>query len=333
MISATLHPSEGRRILGRVKEAVREAPKTVRQILTLAAGWLGERGVDSPRLDAELLLAHSLGIKRLQLYLDHDRPLTEGELGPFRALLKRRGSREPVAYILGEREFYGLSFRVSRDVLVPRPETEELVTHAKDELARVASSSPGRELRFADIGTGSGCIAVSLLVHATPEGTTLRGFATDRSAAALAVAKGNAEKHGVLDRLDLLEGDLLAPVRERLAPVRERPGAQGQLDAKLDLIVSNPPYVLPSERGLLEAELAHEPEGALFDAAEDLPLTRRLAVEARALLAPGGLLLVETGAGRAALVRDHFEAAGLVPVEVRKDLAGHERFVCGRAPL
>lgn len=305
-----------------MKEAVREQPKTVRHVLSLAAGWLGERGVDAPRLDAELLLASVLHVRRLDLYLDHDRPLAESELTPFRALLKRRGAREPVAYLLGEREFFGLTFQVSSAVLVPRPETEELVGLAKDELARLAAT--GRhDLRWADVGTGSGCIAVSLLARGTPEGSSAsaRSFATDRSPAALEVARANAARHEVADRLLLLEGDLLEPVRARLAA--------GEL---LDLVVSNPPYVLPSERSLLGPELAFEPQGALFDAGEDLPLTRRLALEARPLLAPGALLLVETGAGRAPLVREHMERAGLVEVEARRDLAGHERFVLGRAP-
>jgi len=301
-----------------MKDAVTQ-PKTVRQVLGLATGWLTERGVDAPRLDAELLLANVLGLKRLELYLDHDRPLAESELAPFRALLRRRGAREPVAYLLGTREFFGLPFRVSSAVLVPRPETEELVEHARVELARLASSGNKASLAFADVGTGSGCIAVALLAMGTPPGASLRGFATDRSAAALAVARENAERHAVLDRLELLEGDLLEPARARL-------GAE-----KLDLIVSNPPYVLPSERASLAPELAFEPQDALFDSAEDLPLTRRLAQAARELLAPGAALLVETGAGRAALVREHFERAGLTAIETRRDLAGHERFVVGRA--
>jgi release factor glutamine methyltransferase len=300
---------------------VSETTNTVRRVLGLAAEWLAKKGVDAPRLDAELLLAKVLGVRRLDLYLDHDRPLSESEVEPFRALLRRRGAREPLAYVVGERESFGLAFEVSRAVLIPRPETEELVALVRDELRELASAGR-RELAFADVGTGSGCIAVALLARGTPEGASLRGFATDRSADALAVARRNAERHGVLERLELLEGDLLAPVRERLS-------GTGRL---LELVVSNPPYVLPSERASLEPELSFEPEGALFDAGEDLPLTARLAHEARAVLAPGGLLTVETGAGRAALVRGHLERAGFVQVTSRKDLGGHERFVLGRAP-
>jgi release factor glutamine methyltransferase len=278
---------------------------TVRRVLPLAAEWLGKRGVDAPRLDAELLLAHVLKLKRLDLYLDHDRPLAEAELGPFRALMKRRAAREPIAYILGEREFYGLAFEVTRDVLVPRPDTEHLVLLAKAELEKRPDAT------FADVGTGSGCIAIALL-H---ESKTARGVAIDLSAAALAVARRNAGKHGVLERLELLEGDLLAPLAGR----------------KVGLVVSNPPYVLPGERPMLAPELGFEPERALFDA-DGLPLTKRLAVEARAALEPGGLVAIETGAGSAGLVRGHLEAAGFLSIETTKDLGGHERIVSGRAP-
>ncbi|MBI3724691.1 peptide chain release factor N(5)-glutamine methyltransferase [bacterium] len=298
-----------------------KARETIRSVLKLATGWLEEKGVDSPRLDAELLLAHTLKLKRLDLYLDHDKPLREDELAPFRALLRRRAAREPVAYILGEREFYGLSFEVTRDVLVPRPETEQLVEIAREALAlKAAAGAPS--LRFADVGTGSGCVAIAILAKCSPRDMDLSGLATDASPAALLVARRNAEKHGVLARLAILEGELLAPAKKAL----EESGA------RLDLVVANPPYVLPSERAGLAAELSFEPEIALFDRGEDLPLTRALALEAREILAPSGLLAVETGAGRAPLVRDHLARAGFVAISTAKDMAGHERIVVGRAP-
>lgn len=275
--------------------------ETTRSVLKLAAEWLAKKGADAPRLDAELMLASVLKLRRLDLYMDHDRPLEERELEPFRALLRRRAAREPLAYILGEREFFGLAFEVTKDVLVPRPETEHLVVVAQEEVDRGART-------FCDVGTGSGCVAIALMKHR--EG--LKGSATDVSPAALAVAKRNAAKHGVA--LDFIESDLLEKV----------PGP-------LDLIVSNPPYVLPSERGLLAPELAFEPQGALFDTAEDLPTTRRLVEQARARLKPGGLLAVETGFATAALVRGHLERAGFGAIQAVKDLDGHERILVGRA--
>jgi release factor glutamine methyltransferase len=274
--------------------------ETSRSVLKLAAEWLGKKGVDSSRLDAELLLAHALKVKRLDLYLDMDRPLTETELEPFRVALRRRAAREPLAYIAGEREFYGLAFEVTKDVLVPRPETEHLVSVALEEVERGAR-------RFCDVGTGSGCVAISIL----KKKAEAVGVATDLSEGALAVAQRNVARHGVT--LELVKADLLEGVA-----------------GPFDLVVSNPPYVLPSERPGLEPELSFEPQGALFDTAEDLPTTRRLAEQARAKLKPGGLLAVETGAGRAALVRGHLEKAGFVEIDFVKDLAGHERIVRGR---
>ena len=284
--------------------------ETSRSVLKLAAEWLVKKGIDSPRLDAELLLAHALRVKRLDLYLDMDRPLSEAELEPFRAALRRRVAREPLAYIAGEREFYGLAFEVTKDVLVPRPETEHLVAVALEEVERGAR-------RFCDVGTGSGCVAVSILKKSggpgaePPNERRVTGTATDVSEAALSVARRNVARHGVT--LELVRGDLLEGVA-----------------GPLDLVVSNPPYVLPSERAGLDPELGFEPQGALFDTGEDLPTTRRLAEQAREKLKPGGLLAVETGAGRAALVRAHLEAAGFVEIDFVKDLAGHERIVRGR---
>lgn len=276
--------------------------ETTRSVLKLSAEWLTKKGADAPRLDAELLLASVLKVKRLELYLDHDRPLTEGELEPFRALLRRRAAREPIAYILGEREFFGLSFEVTRDVLVPRPDTEHLVIVAQEEVDKGAKV-------FCDVGTGSGCVAVALMKHRSG----LRGYATDASGAALAVARRNVAKHAV-ENLELMECDLLEKV----------PGP-------LDLVVSNPPYVLPSERDSLEPELSFEPPSALFDSAEDLPTTRRLAEQAHARLKPGGLLAIETGAKTADLVRQILERARFGEIRSVKDLGGHERIITGRA--
>ncbi|MCO5165566.1 MAG: peptide chain release factor N(5)-glutamine methyltransferase [Planctomycetes bacterium] len=282
----------------------------MREVLAAAAGWLAARGVaqDEARLDAELLLARVLEVRRLDLYLDHDRPLDEAERGRFRALMRRRGEgREPVAYLLGERGFYGLTLAVGPGVLVPRPETEHLVEVGLETL-RAAGARP----TFVDVGTGSGCVALALLREHAPA----RGLGVDRSAEALAFAARNARDLGLAGRLTLLRGDLLT----------------GLADASLDLVVSNPPYVTPDERGLLAPEVARwEPPGALFDA-PGLPLTAALARQARAALRPGGTLAVETGQGKADLVRGLLEREGFGEVRAVNDLAGVERVVVGRSP-
>ncbi len=288
----------------------RAQPRTVRDVLAAAAGWLAERGVepDDARLDVELLLARTLELRRLDLYLDHDRPLTEDERARFRALMRRRGEgREPVAYLLGERGFYGLTLAIGPGALVPRPETEHLV-----EVGLEALRGAGERPAFVDVGTGSGCVALALL-HELP---AARGVAIDRSPAALGWAAKNARALGLAggDRLALVQGDLL--------------GAVGA--ASVDLVVSNPPYVTPDEAGLLAPEVARwEPRGALFDA-PGLPLTAALAGQARRALRPGGTLAVETGAGKAALVAGQLGAAGFDDVRVVKDLGGIERVVVGR---
>ncbi|MGE0707536.1 MAG: peptide chain release factor N(5)-glutamine methyltransferase [Planctomycetota bacterium] len=286
-------------------------PQTIRDLLPVASGWLAEQGAEEARLDTELLLAHVLGIKRLALYLDHDRPLTAAQLQAFRALMRRRGERrEPVAYILGERAFHGLDLEVDRHVLIPRQDTETLVEVGLEELERLA----GERLapRFCDVGTGSGCVALAL-ARGCPDA---RGFACDRSGPALAVARRNAERLGLSPQVRMFQGDLLGAVRPE----------------SLDLVVSNPPYVLESERGLLAPEvLQHEPHAALFDA-EGLPLTRRLAAEAWRALRPSGALAVETGFDKAPLVAGFLAAAGFVEVRRVTDLGGVERVVVGRRP-
>jgi len=284
-------------------------PDTVRQTLAVASTWLAEQGVEGARVDTELLLAHALGCRRLNLYTDPERPLDEAERGRFRALMRRRAVHEPVAYLIGERGFYGLDLVVDRSVLIPRPETEHLVEAGLEELDRLALDAP----RFVDVGAGSGCVALAL-ARARP---ATRGVALDRSPAALAVAARNRGRLDLRDRVALVLGDLLDALGE----------------ATVDLVVSNPPYVTPSEEALLPPDvLDHEPREALFDVAEDLPLTRRLIAQAARVLRPGGAAAVETGAGRAALVAGFMTAAGLEAVRSVRDLAGIERVIVGRRP-
>lgn len=276
-----------------------ETPLTIAQCLAWAADQLSASS-ETPRLDAELLLAHALGWGRARLIAEGRQPLALGQLGGYRQLVARRAALEPVAYIVGHREFYGLDFAVDRRVLVPRPETELLV-----ELALAFAGQTFERFRIVDVGTGSGCIAVALAVH-LPEA---RVVAVDISPAALQVARRNVERHGVAERVRLAEGDLLAP-----------------LDEPVDLLVSNPPYTIVSE--IDEGVRRHEPGGALDGGPDGLAVYRRLLAQAPAKLRPGGSLLLEIGATQAdavtELARQHFPKAS---IRLYRDLAGLDRVV------
>ncbi|MCC7354951.1 MAG: peptide chain release factor N(5)-glutamine methyltransferase [Anaerolineae bacterium] len=255
--------------------------------------WLGEAterlavaGVDEPRLDAELLLSHHLGLTRVALVAHPDRLLAPAEIASLTALLARRAGREPLPYILGTREFFGLHFAVDPRVLIPRPETELLVERA---LLLVSRRQPSQPLRIADVGTGSGCIAVALATH-LPNANI---YATDVSAGALAVAQKNAATHGVESRVRFLLGDLLSP-----------------LPQPMHLIVANLPYVARQEWDMLSSEVGYyEPRPALDGGPDGLDLVRRLLAQAPAYLLPGGALLLEIGAGQGEAVKESAFAA------------------------
>jgi release factor glutamine methyltransferase len=264
---------------------------TLLEVLKRATGYLETHGSGSPRLDAEVLLAHVLGVRRLDLYLQFDRPLEESQLAPYRELTSRRGRGEPVAYLTGHKEFMALDFAVTPDVLVPNPDTEVLVQRAV-EWGRLRG---GGALRFADVGTGSGSIAVSI-AHYLPEATV---DATDISEAALAVAAGNAERLGVGDRLRFLCGDLAEP-----------------LAGPYDALLANLPYVV--EGTSLPAEVTAQPAIALFGGAR---LVNRLLEAAPGLLAPGGIALLEIDPAITAELR----VAGFAGWKLLKDLGGHDR--------
>lgn len=286
-------------------------PSTVLDVLKKTASFFEARKLDTPRLEAEVLIAHGLGLRRLDLYLQFDRPLTEAELAPLRDLVRERGRGVPVAYLTGTREFYAHPFRVTRDVLVPRPETEGLVDLALAVLAEV----PGP--RVADVGTGSGCVALAFL----KERADAFAYATDVSAAALAVARANADALGVAARFDAREGSVLAPLRADVAP------------ASLDAVLSNPPYIVRGDPSVAPDVAAHEPAGALYvPGADPLEVVAAVAREARPLLRAGGLLAVEIGAGSDGAARALLERLGYVAVDVRPDLGGVPRVACGRAP-
>jgi len=280
---------------------------TVGRLLTWTTDWLGTKGSDSPRLDAEVLLAHVRGCQRILLYTAFDTPVAEAERARFRELVKRRAEGEPVAYLVGSREFFSLPFTVSSAVLVPRPETEGLVVRAID-LCRGLDAP-----RIVDVGTGSGAIAVTLAKR-LPRAQVV---ATDISAPALAVAGDNARRHGVAERVAFLECDLLAA-----------PRAAGPFD----VVVSNPPYVRDDEFESLPRDVRlHEPKGALVAGPTGAEVIARLAHQAAERLAPGGWLLVEMGPNVAEAAAAAVAAVeGLGPEPTLKDLAGLPRILQAR---
>jgi release factor glutamine methyltransferase len=264
------------------------------------------RGIDSPRLDAEVLLAKALGTTRIQLIVDSKRPLAPDELARMREMVRRRRAREPVAYILGEREFYGRTFRVDRRVLVPRPDTETLV-----DVALTRTRALSMSLRALDLCTGSGCVAITL-GRERPTSSVVGG---DISADALDVARDNALRLGAYN-VAWRQGDLFAAVA---------------LPARFDLITANPPYIAVGDFASLQAEVRdHEPRLALDGGDDGLSLVGRVVAGAPArLVSPSGVLAVEVGAGQATAVVELFERAGFAEIEVKRDYARIERVVSG----
>jgi len=277
----------------------------VKDALLKSAQWLTGKGVPGARLDAELLLGEVLGLKRLDLYLMWDRPLDAGERERYLDLLKRRARFEPMAYILGRREFYSIEFQVGPGVLVPRPETEFLVE-------RVLSAVKTQEAPvIADVGTGSGAIAVALAANLSGA----RIVATDLSESALAIARENARAQGVEDAIRFVHTSLLDGV-----------------DEMFDWVVSNPPYVAESERETLPPDvLQYEPAEALFSGPDGLDAIRALIPQAADRVCPGGGLALELGAGQAAAVRALFESDGRFDsVDVTHDYQSIERVIAAR---
>ncbi len=281
-------------------------PWSIARVLTWAADDFKARGLASPRLDAELLLGLVLQLDRIRLILDSTRPLSADELAEYRELIKRRRRNEPIAYIRGEREFYGHRFRVDARVLVPRPDTETLVEVA---LRRTVSRSLyGRAL---DLCTGSGCVAVSF----ARERPTWRVTATDRSMDALELAQENALRLGAAFSLRFLSGDLFEAL----------PGGE-----RFELISANPPYITDAEFATLDADVRDfEPRLALAGGVDGLDLVRRIVAEAPERLTPGGVLALEIGHSQAAQTHALLEQRGFSQIERQKDYGGIERVVSG----
>ena len=274
---------------------------TVLELLQRTAGFFQKNGVESPRLNAEHLLAHTLKRKRIELYLEFERELTEAELAPLRDLVRRRGQGEPLQHLLGTVEFAGQTFLCDKRALVPRPETEQLV-----ELLQ--SKIENRESKILDVGTGSGVIALSLAAK-FPEAKVT---ATDLSEEALALARENADrlkvKNVVFAKADLVGGT----------------------EEAFDLIVANLPYVSTADRGTLSREVLHDPEAALFGGERGDEIVRRLIEQAPGHLKPGGLLALEVGLGQADDLAPLMAEKNYHDIKSERDYGGVIRFLFGR---
>ncbi|MCE9526703.1 MAG: peptide chain release factor N(5)-glutamine methyltransferase [Planctomycetales bacterium] len=283
---------------------------TVGRLLAWTADYLKKSGSPSARLDAEVLLSAARKCERIALYTAFEEIVLDDVRSTFRDLVKRRAGGTPVAYLVGKKEFYSLSFLVTPDVLIPRPETEHLVVAAVDLLAALPA---GSHPLVADVGTGSGAIAVCLAKHTAHA----KIVATDISPAALAVARQNAASHGVSERIDFLETDMLEK-----APA----------ERKFDLVVSNPPYIGLNEEATLAPQVRdHEPRVALFAGPDGTEIIARLIPQAAARLKAGGYLLMEVSPLIAAGVSELVQKSNAFePATILKDLAGLARVVQAR---
>ena len=279
---------------------------TVREVLNWTRGYFEDAGIVQPRLEAEILLAHALDVERLHLYLSPDKPLTVDERAKFKTFIQQRRAGTPLQHLIGEVTFFGLRFKVRRDALIPRAETEQLLDRT---LRLVARDQPARCL---DLGTGSGVIAVCLARYLPRASVT----AVEISAGALELARENAALNGVVDRVAFLESDWFANV-----------------SGSFDLIVSNPPYVETSAiEGLAVEVRDHEPRVALDGGTDGIEQIRELVAGAGAHLERGGHLLLEIGHGQGERVQRLLIEAGLDDVVIERDLSGLERFAVGRRP-
>jgi release factor glutamine methyltransferase len=264
---------------------------TIGRLLSWTTEYLTRHEIDEPRLSAEVLLAHAAGSQRIHLYTRFEETLDGPAVIRFRELIKRAAAHEPIAYLVGEKEFFSLPFTVTPDVLIPRPETEALVEYVIDYCRSCGKEDPW----LLDLGTGSGCIAIAVLSQLE----RARALATDVSQPALAVAEENATRHGVTDRLALVCADRLNIPADVLP------------DGGFDVVMSNPPYVGEDELADLDANVREfEPEVALTDGQDGLSLQRAIAADAGRVLKPEGIVVLEIAAGQGAAVREVLESAG-----------------------
>lgn len=277
----------------------------IQEVLTKTTQFFKDKKIPSARLDAELLIASALKIKRIELYLKFDQPMKEDEVSACREVVRRRGTGEPVAYILNEKGFFGLDFFVDERVLIPRPESELLVEEALKILDQ--SESP----KIMDLGSGSGCLAISILAK-LPSATAVL---VDRSAEALEVAKMNADKNAVMDRCEFIHSSV--------QDINIEAGS-------IDLIVANPPYIRIGDPELHPEVEKFEPHVALFGGETGLDEVKAWLPKAMSTLRAGGQLLMEIGADQGAIVKDEFQNCGFLASQVLPDLSGRDRIVTGR---
>lgn len=279
---------------------------TVLEAIKLSDEYLQKYRIESPRLNAELLLAEILNCKRLDLYLLYDRPLSESELGAYREFLKRRSKREPLQYITGHVEFYGLKFSVNRSVLIPRPETELLVESV------INCLKENKEIRILDIGVGSGNIPISILKHKS----NTNAVGIDVNENVLALAELNAKQNCVEGRLKLLKHDILKDSTSILG--------------KYQIIISNPPYISKQDFEQLEPELkVYEPSSALTDYADGYSFYKKIISVSKDLLTAGGKLFFELGKDQHQKVKEFMVAAGFINIKITKDYSQIDRIISG----
>jgi release factor glutamine methyltransferase len=283
---------------------------TVLEAIQKTAEFFERKGLDSPRLQAELLLAHTLKLPRMKLYLSFDRGLGAAEVDGYRELVRRRGQHEPLQHLVGSVSFCGLEFACTPQALIPRPETELLAQFGGEFLRQHPSPTP----TVLDFGTGTGCLAITLAAQCP----RAHLWALDISGEALALARENARRHGLLERLEFIEGDGCAA----LAPSQS-----------FDLLISNPPYIPSAEIGQLQPEVRdHDPRCALDGGADGLDFYRRLAKEGAGRLNPGGRLMVELGDGQAAAASEIFSCEKWIVEGVRQDYSSRDRFLLAGRP-
>jgi len=286
---------------------------TVRELIQKTSEYLEQKGIESARLNAERLLSDVLGLSRIELYLQHDRPVIGDELTKYRDYVRRRAAGEPLQTLIGTTEFYSRNFRVDHGVFIPRPETERLV----EVVVELLTPSDQRLISplAVEIGCGSGVIAVSLAAE-VPQ---LEVYATDISPAAVAVSEHNARLHGVAARTHFLTGDRFLPLPK---------GLQG----RIDLLVSNPPYIKQSDLANLPSEVQHDPRAALDGGADGLTFYSSLAAKMALWLRPGGLIALEIGADQEEEVTEILRVSGGWDVNLTKDYNNLPRVVTARCP-
>jgi release factor glutamine methyltransferase len=327
---------------------------TVLEAIQKSAEFLAKKGVESPRLQTELLLAHLLKLPRMKLYLNFERTLTPAEVDGLREFIRRRGQREPLQHITGSTSFCGFEIAVNRHALVPRPETELLAELGWEFLARLSAElerrSPTRREggepqehagpeagapTALDFGTGTGCIAIALAAKCP----SVKIIATDVSPNALALAKQNAGRHNAAERIEFVQSDGFVALENRWGERPREPGENAVADGspgvsphQFDLIISNPPYIPSAEIATLQSEVRDfDPRAALDGGADGLDFYRKLAMEAKPFLKPGGKIMLEFGAGQAEAIGKIFEAEKWIVEAVKEDYSQRERFLIAKS--